>query len=141
MIYKYFKDKKISALGMGTMRLPTLSDNSSIDVEKTAEIIDYAIKHGVNYFDTAFGYHGGNSESVVGQILSGYERDSFYLATKYPSYDVKVFGKNAEIFEKQLEKCKTDYFDFYLFHNVCENNIEHYLKVTRIIRTCLKAIN
>ncbi|MBQ8605884.1 MAG: aldo/keto reductase [Clostridia bacterium] len=126
MIYKQFKDKKLSALGMGTMRLPTNDDG--IDMQKAGEIVDYAIKNGVNYFDTAWGYHGGRSETALGTLLSAYPRDSFYLATKFPSYDVSNFGKAEEIFEKQLEKCKVDYFDFYLFHNVCEANIENYLK-------------
>lgn len=128
MIYKQFKDKKLSALGLGTMRLPTKEKDSEVDMEKAAEIVDYAIKNGINYFDTAYGYHGGQSEIVIGELLSKYPRDSFYLATKFPSYDVRFFGKAEETFEKQLEKCKVDYFDFYLFHNVSEANIEHYLK-------------
>ena len=127
MIYKQFKDKKLSALGLGTMRFPTKED-SEIDMEKSAEIVDYAIKNGINYFDTAYGYHAGKSEIAIGKLLSKYPRDSFYLATKFPSYDVKFFGRAEEIFEEQLKKCNVDYFDFYLFHNVSEANIEHYLK-------------
>ena len=128
MIYKNFKGLKLSSLGFGTMRLPTIDgDSSKIDQEKVDEIFDYALKNGVNYFDTAWGYHMGNSELSVGKALSRYDRSSFYLATKFPGYDVNNMGKVAEIFEKQLEKCQVDYFDFYLVHNVCEANIEYYL--------------
>ena len=128
MIYKEFKGLKLSALGLGTMRFPTIDgDVSKIDEEKTAEIFDYAFENGINYFDTAWGYHMGASETVVGKNLARFPRQSFYLATKFPGYDVNNMGKVAEIFEKQLEKCQVDYFDFYLVHNVCEANIEYYL--------------
>ena len=85
------------------------------------------MEHGVNYYDTAWGYHNGNSETVMGKALAKYPRDSFYLATKFPGYDLSNMPKVKEIFEKQLEKCGVDYFDFYLFHNVCEMNIDAYL--------------
>ncbi len=128
MIYKDFKNKKLSMLGMGCMRLPLKDDESKqIDEEKTAEMIEYALSNGVNYFDTAWGYHEGNSETVMGKLLEKYPRDSFYLASKFPGYDLTNFKKAKEIFEKQLEKCRVDYFDFYLIHNVCESNINHYL--------------
>lgn len=128
MIYRDFCGKKLSALGMGCMRLPVTDEkNSSIDKSATREMIDYAIKNGVNYFDTAWGYHDGESENIVGEILSEYPRDSFYIATKFPGYDVSNMTKVEEIFEEQLKKCRVDYFDFYMFHNVCESNIEEYL--------------
>lgn len=128
MIYKDFKGKKLSALGFGCMRFPTIEgDGSKIDEAATAEMIDYAIKNGINYFDTAWGYHGGNSEIVVGKLLSKYPRDSYYLATKFPGYDLANMNKAEEIFERQLEKTGADYFDFYLFHNVCERNIDGFL--------------
>ena len=85
------------------------------------------MEHGINYYDTAWGYHGGQSEIVMGNALKKYPRDKFYLATKFPGYDLSNFGKVEEIFEKQLEKCQVEYFDFYLFHNVCEMNIDQYL--------------
>ena len=120
MIYKEFQNIKLSALGMGTMRLPLNSQNEAdIDEAASAEMVEYAINHGINYFDTAWGYHSGNSELVMGRILSRYPRESFYLATKFPGYDVSNMDKVGEIFEKQLEKCDVEYFDFYLFHNVC----------------------
>ena len=128
MIYKTFQDLKLSALGMGCMRLPTIGGNDAqIDEQAAAEMVDYAMAHGVNYYDTAWGYHDGNSETVLGRALAKYPRDRFYLATKFPGYDLSNMDKVQEIFEKQLEKCGVDYFDFYLFHNVCEMNIDAYL--------------
>ena len=128
MVYKNFQDLKLSALGMGAMRLPVIDgDDARIDESATQKMVDYAMEHGVNYYDTAWGYHNGNSELVMGKALSKYPRDSYYLATKFPGYDLSNMDKVEEIFEKQLEKCGVEYFDFYLFHNVCEMNIDAYL--------------
>ena len=128
MIYKDFKGKKISLYGMGTMRLPVIDgDDSRIDEAATFDMVDYAIENGVNYFDTAWGYHGGNSETVMGKALARHPRDSYYLADKFPGYDLSNMDKVEEIFEEQLRKCGVDHFDFYLIHNVCELNIDAYL--------------
>lgn len=128
MIYRDFQDIKLSALGMGSMRLPVVDgDDSRIDEKKAEEMVAFAMENGVNYYDTAWGYHGGNSELVMGKALKNYPRDSFYLASKFPGYDLSNMDKVEEIFEKQLEKCQVEYFDFYLFHNVCEMNIDSYL--------------
>ena len=128
MIYRDFQDIKLSALGMGAMRLPVVDgDDSRIDEKKAEEMVAYAMANGVNYYDTAWGYHGGNSELVMGKALKSYPRESFYLASKFPGYDLANMDKVEEIFEKQLEKCQVEYFDFYLFHNVCEMNIDAYL--------------
>lgn len=128
MVTKEFKEVKLSALGLGTMRLPLINgDDSRIDENAAAEMVDYALKQGINYFDTAWGYHSGNSELAVGKILEKYPRESFYLATKFPGYDSANMEKAEEIFEKQLEKCRVTYFDFYLFHNVNDGNIDLYL--------------
>lgn len=128
MIYRDFQSLKLSGLGLGMMRLPVVNgDDAVIDESAAAEIIDYAYQSGVNYFDTAWGYHNGNSELVAGRCLSKYPRESFYLATKFPGYDPANMGKVKEIFEQQLRKCQTPYFDFYLFHNVYEGNIDDYL--------------
>ncbi|MFR8033103.1 MAG: aldo/keto reductase [Lachnospiraceae bacterium] len=128
MIYKNFQDCQLSALGMGAMRLPTINgDDAVIDQETTKRMVDYAMEHGVNYYDTAWGYHGGQSEVVLGKALSDYPRDRFYLADKFPGYDLSNMDKVEEIFEEQLKKCGVEYFDFYLFHNVCEMNIDAYL--------------
>lgn len=128
MIYKEFKGKKLSALGLGAMRLPVLDGNdATIDEQETAKMVAYAMEKGINYYDTAYGYHAGNSEIVMGKVLKEYPRDSFYLASKFPGYDLSNMGKVEEIFEEQLKKCQVEYFDFYLFHNVCEMNIDGYL--------------
>ena len=128
MIYRDFQDMKLSGLGMGAMRLPVVDgDDSRIDETKTQAMVDYAMEQGVNYYDTAWGYHDGHSETVMGKALSRYPRENYYLATKFPGYDLSNMDKVEEIFEKQLEKCGVEYFDFYLFHNVCEMNIDAYL--------------
>ena len=128
MIYRNFQEIKLSGLGMGAMRLPVIDgDESRIDETKTQAMVDYAMEQGVNYYDTAWGYHDGHSETVMGKALSRYPRESYYLATKFPGYDLSNMDKVEEIFEKQLEKCGVEYFDFYLFHNVCEMNIDAYL--------------
>ena len=128
MIYRNFQEIKLSGLGMGAMRLPVIDgDDSRIDETKTQAMVDYAMEQGVNYYDTAWGYHDGHSETVMGKALSRYPRESYYLATKFPGYDLSNMDKVEEIFEKQLEKCGVEYFDFYLFHNVCEMNIDAYL--------------
>lgn len=128
MIYNDFQDLKLSALGMGNMRLPVIDgDDSRINVEQAKEMIAYCMESGINYYDTAYGYHGGNSELVVGELLKNYKREDFYIASKFPGYDLGNMPKVKEIFEEQLKKCQVDYFDFYLFHNVCEMNVNAYL--------------
>lgn len=127
MKYVDFKGKKLSLLGFGAMRLPTVGKEDTIDFAEAERMIDRAIESGVNYFDTAFPYHGGMSEIVLGKILSKYPRDSYYLATKYPGHQVLDSYNPAEVFEEQLKKCGVDYFDFYLLHNIAESSIETYL--------------
>ena len=128
MIYRDFQDVKLSALGMGAMRLPVVDgDDSKIDEAAAFAMVDEAMARGVNYYDTAWGYHNGNSELVMGKALARHPREKFYLATKFPGYDLSNMGKVEESFERQLEKCQVEYFDFYLFHNVCEMNIDAYL--------------
>ncbi len=128
MIYRDFQDIWLSALGFGAMRLPVIDgDDSRINEAAALRMVDTAIANGINYYDTAWGYHGENSELVMGKALARYPRDSFYLATKFPGYDAANWGKVEEIFEAQLKKLNVEYFDFYLFHNVCEMNIDAYL--------------
>ena len=128
MIYREFQGEKLSALGMGAMRLPVVDgDDARIDEAAATAMVDYAMAHGVNYYDTAWGYHNGNSELVMGRALARYPRESYFLADKFPGYDLSNMDKVESIFEKQLEKCGVEYFDFYLFHNVCEMNIDAYL--------------
>lgn len=140
MIYKDYKGLRLSALGMGAMRLPVLDgDDARIDEPAAMAMVDRAIVGGVNYFDTAWGYHAGNSELVMGRALARYPRESFYLADKFPGYDLHNMDKVEEIFEAQLQKCGVDFFDFYLFHNICEMNIDAYLDVKYGIFAYLKA--
>lgn len=139
MYYNDFKDLKLSGLGLGCMRLPCIDgDDSRPDPAAVQEMVDYAMANGINYFDTAWGYHDGNSETAVGEALKKYDRSSFYLTTKFPGYDLSNFGKHEEIFNKQLEKCQADYFDFYLYHNVCELNIDKYLEDEELTNFLLK---
>lgn len=128
MQYNTFQDLKLSALGFGAMRLPVINGNDAdIDEAAAAVMVDCAMDQGINYYDTAWGYHSGNSEAVMGKLLAKYPRNSYFLATKFPGYDLSNMGKAEDIFEAQLKKCGVTYFDFYLFHNVCEMNIDAYL--------------
>ena len=128
MIYRTFQGLQLSMLGMGAMRLPVIDGNDAqIDEAAAIKMVDHAMEQGINYYDTAWGYHGGSSELVMGRALRRHPRSCFYLADKFPGYDLSNMDKVEEIFERQLEKCQVDYFDFYLFHNVCEMNIDAYL--------------
>lgn len=129
MQYSEFQDLRLSRLGFGTMRLPLLpgGGEGDIDEARVAEMVRYAVEHGVNYFDTAYPYHASQSERVVGRVLKAYPRDSFYLATKFPGHQLAERYDPKAIFEEQLEKCGVEYFDFYLLHNVYEKSIHTYL--------------
>lgn len=128
MLYRDFKGERLSRLGFGAMRLPCVDgDNARPDQAAVDQMVDYALEQGVNYFDTAWGYHAGQSEVVLGRSLARHPRDSYYLADKFPGYDLANMDKVEEIFERQLEKTGTDHFDFYLIHNVCEMNVDEYL--------------
>ncbi|MCQ2554007.1 MAG: aldo/keto reductase, partial [Clostridia bacterium] len=138
MLYKQFKDDNISLLGFGCMRFPLIEGTSTVDEALTEKMVDYAIEHGVNYFDTAAPYHNGTSETVIGKILKKYPRDSFYLATKYPGHQIKPGTEDETttpeaVFEAQLKKCQVEYFDYYLLHNVCENSYAVYTSEERKI--------
>jgi predicted aldo/keto reductase-like oxidoreductase len=114
-----FYGKDISLLGFGLMRLPRASKNSAgIDYEASSKLIDYAMTNGVNYYDTAYTYDG--SEAFAGRALSKYPRDSYCLATKCPPWMVKKADDFENIFAEELERCKTNYFDFYLVHNFAQ---------------------
>lgn len=106
-----------SLLGFGCMRFPT-DGEGKIDREQAKAMLEKALAAGVNYIDTAWPYHGGESELFVGEVLREHPRDSFYLATKLPLWDVKSLADVDRIFNRQLEKLQTDYIDFYLMHAV-----------------------
>ncbi len=122
-------DMSISLLGMGCMRLPRKSqDSQDVDYEKAKELIDYAYNHGVNYYDTAYIYHGGDSERFLGEAMQKYPRESFYLADKMPAWALTCKEDVAKVFEEQLSRCKVEYFDFYLMHSVQQANWDKYVE-------------
>ena len=128
MLTNDFLGDNIARLGFGAMRLPIIDgDASNVDQATLDAMADTAIKAGVNYFDTAYPYHGGMSEIALGRSLARYPRDSYFFATKYPGHQIADTYDSAAIFEEQLTKCSTEYFDFYLLHNIYEASIEVYL--------------
>ncbi|MBQ8953090.1 MAG: aldo/keto reductase [Clostridia bacterium] len=126
MLYNDACGEKLSRLGFGCMRLPQTPEKT-IDENALQQMVDYAIANGVNYFDTAWPYHGGVSELAVGRALAKHPRDQWFLASKYPGHQIASSYNPAEIFEQQLKKCGVEYFDFYLLHNVYENSIGVYM--------------
>ncbi len=121
-------EKNPSLLGFGCMRFPLLDeeDSTSIDEARAEAMIDFAYKRGVNYFDTAYPYHGGASEPFMGRVLKKYPRDRFYLASKMPGWEVETLDDVKRIFDEQLKRCQVDYFDYYLCHALSEKNLEVY---------------
>ncbi len=123
---KMFKNNEnISLLGFGCMRLPLIDgDDSRIDYDAAIKMFDLAYENGVNYFDTAWGYHGGESENFVGEALKRYPRETFNLASKMPPWAVNSAEDVEKVFNKQLEKCQVEYFDFYLEHCLNDENYD-----------------
>jgi predicted aldo/keto reductase-like oxidoreductase len=118
-------DITVSLLGYGLMRLPRIDPNKpDIDYPAAEKLIERAFKAGINYFDTAYVYHNGLSEKFVGDVLSKYPRDSYYLATKMPVHILKKQEQVDQIFNEQLKRCKTEYFDFYLLHTLTRDRWE-----------------
>ena len=143
MYYNELNGLKVSALGLGNMRLPKVEgQGEKIDREKAQEIVDYAMSHGITYFDTAYRYHGGESELFLGEAMKKYPRGSYLLASKFPGHMMEkkengMMGFTSllaghpdttvdALFHEQLRKCQTDYFDFYLLHNVSEKSLVFY---------------
>ena len=150
MIYKQFKDLKLSSLGFGAMRLPSTGSGygAPIDYVKAAELIEYAYKNGINYFDTSYFYHDGDSERFLGKTLASFPRESWYLASKLPGnlmryndgkleVSGKVFSGPEEVFNFQMERCAVDYFDFFLLHNLAESTYDIYTNEDLGIIDCL----
>lgn len=131
-------DFQVSALGFGCMRLPTCGEAAKVDQPQAIQMIRRAIDQGVNYVDTAHGYHGGQSEVVVGKALQDGYREKVALATKLPLWDVKEAADFDRLLNEQLERLQTEYLDFYLLHNIqapywkrmCELGVRDWLDKT-----------
>ncbi len=126
---KNFKDTQLSRLGLGTMRLPVKTSvkresNPLIDYKEGQKLVDYAISHGVNYFDTAYMYHVGKSEEFIGKALSKYPRESYYLVDKLPIWLCDTPSDMERVFNEQLERTGVEYFDNYLLHSLDSENFE-----------------
>lgn len=104
----------VSLLGFGCMRFPT--KDGKIDEVVAEKMIDEAYNSGINYFDTAYPYHNGASEPFTGKALNKYPRESYYLATKLPCWEIKTLDDAKKMFELQLNRLDKDYVDFYLLH-------------------------
>ena len=127
MQYKAFPDGiLLSRLGMGNMRLPVQGDepNAPIDYERAQTLIDQAIAGGVNYFDTAYIYHGGESEVFTGRALRKYPRESYYVADKY---NLEANPDYVAEFAEQLDRLQMDYVDFYLLHGIGDHSVDKFL--------------
>ena len=122
------RDISTSLLGYGCMRFPTLPDGR-IDEVRAEKLLNTAREAGVNYFDTAFPYHGGESEPFVGRVIAKWPRESFYLATKLPLWQCKSLDEAKRIFADQQKRLGVDYFDFYLCHAV---DAERFEKIRRL---------
>ncbi len=125
MIYSDFNGLRLSRLGFGCMRFTT-RENGKIDQEKVNAMFDLAIEKGINYFDTAYPYLGGRSEGAVARALAKYPRNSYYLADKFPGHSIQGPIDNIALFNISLQRCNTDYFDFYLLHNITEWSVKIY---------------
>jgi predicted aldo/keto reductase-like oxidoreductase len=120
-------DRKVSKLGFGCMRLPLLPGSEdiknffersiAIDEEKAFEMIDYAFEHGINYFDSAYLYHGGKSETFLGKAVQN-RREKVILTTKSPLRNIEKSEDFERILDEQLQRLQTDYLDFYLLHGL-----------------------
>ncbi|HZK71969.1 MAG TPA: aldo/keto reductase, partial [Clostridia bacterium] len=122
---------KISILGYGCMRFP--KKGNSVDEERTERQIIAAIEQGVNYFDTAYIYHGGKSESILGQILAKGYRDRVKIATKMPPFMVRKSADMDKVFNTQLKRLQTDHIDYYLMHMLPDVQTWERLKTLGII--------
>jgi predicted aldo/keto reductase-like oxidoreductase len=113
-------DFKVSALGFGAMRLPTADDK--IDEAEATKMLHYAIDHGVNYVDTAYPYHGGESEAFLGRALKDGYREKVKLATKMPSWEIETADDFDKYLDIQLERLQLETIDFYLLHSLNKNH-------------------
>ncbi|MCR5795563.1 MAG: aldo/keto reductase [Solobacterium sp.] len=126
MLYNEFQGMQLSRLGFGCMRFANDPATGEIDQDKVNKMFDLAISGGVNYFDTAYPYLSGKSELAMAEALKKYPRDSYYIADKFPGHSLPGPVDNIALFNLSLKKCNTDYFDFYLLHNITEWSVKIY---------------
>lgn len=124
VVKRQFAGKEFPLIALGCMRLPMR--DGKIDMVELDKMVEYAMSHGANYFDTAYMYVEGKSENAIGEILKQYPRESFYLADKCPAYLVNSKADVTKLFNEQLKKCQVDYFDNYMVHNINKNTINNY---------------
>ena len=121
---------EVSALGFGAMRLPLLGEkDGEIDEEKAIRMIRTSIDRGMNYLDTAYPYHGGQSEILCGKAMKDGYRDKVYIATKMPSWAVESYEDMKKYLDEQLEKLQVEKIDFYLLHTITRTHWETYKRV------------
>jgi predicted aldo/keto reductase-like oxidoreductase len=125
MIYNDFNGLKLSRLGFGCMRFKR-EDNGEVDQETVNSMFRKAYEAGVNYFDTAYPYLDGKSENAMAEALKDYPRESYYIADKFPGHSLPGPIDNLALFNISLQRCRTDYFDFYLLHNINEWSVKIY---------------
>ena len=126
MIYNDFHGLTLSRLGFGCMRFASDPATGEIDQNKVNAMFDLAIANGVNYFDTAYPYLGGKSELAMAEALKKYPRGSYFIADKFPGHSLPGPVDNIALFNLSLKKCNTEYFDFYLLHNITEWSVKIY---------------
>jgi predicted aldo/keto reductase-like oxidoreductase len=136
---------KVSPIGLGLMRLPLAegkqgyTSSRGADVDKSVELMRYAIDHGINYLDTAFNYLHGESEKIVGRALQDGYRDKVILASKSPIWMIDSPDKFDSLLEKQLGRMKTDHLDVYLLHCVTKKDWENHVLPNKVVEHLLKA--
>lgn len=126
MKYRKLADEDVSILGFGCMRFPVIDDDpKKIDEAQVKEMFETAIDNGINYFDTAYVYHGGESEKVLGKLLGNGLREKIKIADKMPVWEVNCEEDFDRILEEQLKRLNTDYIDYYLLHSLGKDTFEN----------------
>ena len=135
--YRKMCDLECSLLGFGCMRFPTNKDGS-INEAKAEQMIDEAMLAGINYYDTAYGYHGGDSERFLGKVLPKYPRESYFLTSKLPVYMLTSAEHAEQVLEEQLSRLNADYLDFYLLHALNRHTFDERVVGFDLLKLCEK---